>query len=142
MINQQLPGNNQFDQSALCLDPARETDRIVAMLREVGIRRFHRNSVVVGISGGVDSAVVLALCVRAFGSAKVTGAILPERDSSPESATLAQQLARQLGVTTHIEDLTPALEALGCYRRRDPESLARRPCRGTGREMAYQRMGA
>lgn len=120
MIDEHFPqGINKFDQTALCLDPAREAERIVAMLREVVSRRFHRNNVVVGISGGVDSAVVLALCVRAFGSEHVTGAFLPERDSSPESAVLAQMLARQQRVQTHTEDLTPALEAVGCYRRRD-----------------------
>jgi len=49
---------------------------------------------------------------------------MPERESSPDSLTLAGAWAAQLGVATVIEDITPALEASGCYRRRD-EAIAR-----------------
>jgi NAD+ synthase len=47
------------------------------------------------------------------------GVMMPERDSSPDSVALARELAGQFGVETVVEDVTGALEGLGCYRRRD-----------------------
>ena len=45
--------------------------------------------------------------------------MLPEKDSSPDSLILAQQLADQFGVKTHVENITSALDGYGCYTRRD-----------------------
>jgi NAD+ synthase len=113
-----------FSRAALDLDARGEAARIEASLREAVHHTLHRQGVVVGISGGVDSSVVLALCARAFGPERVVGVMLPERDSSPDSATLAEQVAAHYGVGTITEDITAALEGLGCYRRRD-QAIAR-----------------
>src|SRR5690606_2920180 len=78
-----------------------------------------RRGAVVGISGGIDSSVTLALAVKALGTEHVTGILLPEKDSSPESRELALQLASQFGIRTIEENITQALEGLGCYHRRD-----------------------
>jgi NAD+ synthase len=80
---------------------------------------LHRQGAVVGISGGIDSSLVLALCVKAFGPEHVIGILLPEQESSPESAELAHQLAAQYDVATVTEDISGALEGADCYRRRD-----------------------
>ncbi len=104
---------------ALELDPAAETDRIVAFLRETVHHAMRRHGAVVGISGGVDSSVVLALAVKAFGPGRVVALLLPERESDPESERLAREVAGRLGVEPLREDMTPALEGFGCYRRRD-----------------------
>lgn len=80
------------------------------------LRRFGG---VVGISGGIDSSVTLALAVKAFGPEKVLGVLLPEKDSSSESKRLALMLADKFGVQTVEENITGALEGFGCYRRRD-----------------------
>jgi NAD+ synthase len=74
---------------------------------------------VVGISGGIDSSVCLALAVKAFGPEKVLGIIMPDKDSSPESEVLARHLADKFGVKTIKEDITPALSGFRCYERRD-----------------------
>jgi len=71
------------------------------------------------MSGGVDSSVCAALCVRAVGASKVFGLMLPERDSASTSLTRAKKMAEQLGIEYAVEDIAPTLEALGCYRRRD-----------------------
>ncbi len=107
----------------LDLDAAAETDRIVQWLKE-SMRGLHRMGAVLGISGGIDSSVCLALCVRAFGSERVVPLLLPEKDSDPASEDLARMLAAHYGVTPVLEVITPALDGYGCYQRRD-EAIAR-----------------
>ncbi len=114
----------QFGKQSLELDVAAEVTRLTEFLRRTVQQNMRRAGAVVGISGGIDSAVVLALCAQAFGAEKVLGVLMPERESSAESATLALKLAEQFGVTTATEDITAALEGAGCYRRRD-EAIAR-----------------
>lgn len=108
-----------FDRSALNLDCVQETERIVSWLQERVLRAFRRQGAVVGISGGIDSSVVLALCARAFGPQRVVGILLPERESSPESADLAHELAQCYGVEAITEEISGALDGFGCYPRRD-----------------------
>ncbi|WP_347841002.1 NAD(+) synthase [uncultured Draconibacterium sp.] len=78
-----------------------------------------RRGGVVGISGGIDSAVTLALTSRALGANNVLGIIMPDRDSSSDSKTLALELAGKFGIKTIEEDITAALNGFGCYARRD-----------------------
>ena len=108
----------KFNKQIIEIDPAAETDRIVGALRR-HVRSMRRYGVVVGISGGVDSAVVLALSVRAFGTEKVVPVMMPEKDSDPESEQIARRLAKHFGVSPILEVLTPVLEGFGCYPRRD-----------------------
>ncbi|MBN1955566.1 MAG: NAD(+) synthase [Anaerolineae bacterium] len=108
-----------FHRRVLHIDPAEETERIVDLLASAVFETLRRRGGVVGISGGLDSSVVLALAVRALGAGRVLGVLLPERESSPDSERLAGLVARQLGVETVREDVTAPLAAFGCYRRRD-----------------------
>lgn len=108
-----------FTKQSIQIDPAAETERIVSELRRLVRQVMRRAGGVVGISGGVDSSVVLALAVRAFGAERVVAVMMPERDSDPLSQKLASALAAQLGVTPVLEDITPTLTGFGCYRRRD-----------------------
>ncbi|GAC1445109.1 MAG: NAD(+) synthase [Chloroflexota bacterium] len=108
-----------FRRDILAIDAVAETDRIVEHLRTSALNRLGRKGAVVGLSGGVDSSVVLALCVRAFGTDRVVAVMLQEKESSPENVVLARQVSRELGVTPIAEDITAPLEGFGCYRRRD-----------------------
>ena len=108
-----------FDGHILDLNVEQEVNRITDFLRESILQTLHRRGAIVGISGGIDSSVVLALCVRALGPQRVVGILMPERESSPDSAILAQKLADQFGIATVLEDITGALDGSGCYRRRD-----------------------
>ncbi len=108
-----------FKKNSLNLNLEQETERIVASLEDTVHRKLRRQGAVVGISGGIDSSVVLALCARAFGADKVIGLLLPEKESSLESASLAHELADTFGVQTVTETITGALEGFGCYQRRN-----------------------
>ena len=101
------------------LDVERATEEAVSGLRRVVVDELRRRGAVVGLSGGIDSSVSAALAVRAFGPERVFGLFMPEADSSADSLRLGRLLADSLGIETVVEDITPALEAVGCYRRRD-----------------------
>lgn len=64
-------------------------------------------SVVLGLSGGIDSAVTAALAVEAFGPNRVTGVAMPSRYSSEHSVVDARQLAENLGVAFHVVPIEP-----------------------------------
>ena len=108
-----------FSRQSIRIDPAAEAERIIAELRRLVRQVMRRSGGVVGISGGVDSAVVLALMVRAFGADRVVAVMMPEKDSEPVSLELARALAARFGVQPVLEDITPTLLGFGCYRRRD-----------------------
>jgi NAD+ synthase len=108
-----------FSSSVLKLDPAAETARIAESIRAQVLGTLRRRGAVVGLSGGIDSSVVAALSVRALGKEKVLGLFMPEHHSSDDSLRLGQMLAQCLGITAELEDIAPALEGAGCYRRQD-----------------------
>jgi len=105
--------------SVLDLDLAAETERICERLRDATGRILKRRGLVVAISGGIDSSTSLGLAARAIGAERVFALILPERDSSDDSAVRARLLAEHLGVEYTVQDIAPTLEAIGCYRWRD-----------------------
>jgi NAD+ synthase len=108
----------KFNKDILQIDCAAETERICAFIRQQA-GTMKRAGAVVGMSGGVDSAVATALCVKALGKEKVLCLILPERESNPVSAKYASRYAKKLGVNTITIDITPALESLGTYQNRN-----------------------
>lgn len=112
-------GKTEFSTKVLQLDEAAEVARIAARLREILRTDLHRRGLIIAISGGIDSAVCAALCVQAVGKDKVFGLLLPERDSSSDSARRGKMVTEQLGIEYLVEDIAPTLEAIGCYRWRD-----------------------
>ena len=111
--------NMAFSKNALDLDPVASAAAIEDALRAEVLGNLRRRGAVVAVSGGVDSAVAVTLAARAFGPERVLGLILPERDVGEEAESLARSLLAGLGVRLLKEDLTAALDGLGCYRRRD-----------------------
>lgn len=106
-----------FGTDTLALDARAEVDRIIEALRQQVFGTLRRRGVVVGLSGGIDSSVVAALCVKAFGKDKVLGIFMPESHSSSDSLRLGRAVAAQLGIDSIVEDITPALEGIGAYSR-------------------------
>ena len=103
----------------LQLNQAEATERIAATLRQQVGEVLNRRGLVVGMSGGIDSSVCAALAVRAVGPAHVFGLMMPERESDRQSLDLATRWAEALGIAYAVEDITPVLTAVGCYRRRN-----------------------
>jgi NAD+ synthase len=106
-----------FSRDVLKVDAPRVVDEVAHAIREQVMGISRRRGAVVGMSGGIDSSVVAALCVRALGPGRVFGLLMPERDSSGDALRLGKMLAGHLGIQFAVEDIAPALEALGCYRR-------------------------
>jgi NAD+ synthase len=107
-----------FGAHVLDLDCEREAGAIAEALRGQ-LRASRRRGLVLGLSGGIDSSVSAALAVRAVGAKNVFALFMPENDSDPESLRLGRAVAAAFGIESAIEDIGPALEAMGCYARRD-----------------------
>ncbi|MCI0505905.1 MAG: NAD(+) synthase [Gammaproteobacteria bacterium] len=110
---------NMLTENVLDFDKDTEVEKITARLKEILRNNLKRRGLVVAISGGIDSSVSAALCVKALGPKKVFGLLLPERDSSSQSKSRGRLLAENLGIEFLTHDIAPALEALGCYQWRD-----------------------
>jgi NAD+ synthase len=106
-----------FSKDVLKLDHDKEIARVCEWLRASVMGTLKKRGLVVGLSGGIDSSVVAALAVRAFGKEKVFGIFMPEHHSSDDSLVLGTLLAETLGIQAVIENIAPALEGAGCYAR-------------------------
>lgn len=124
-----------LDWYVLDIDARSEIERLGAGLRQAAAAVLHKRGAVIGISGGVDSAVCAALAVRALGPERVQALILPEPESSPESRARARALAAHLGIRPVEHDIGPTLDAIGCYRWRDEAVRRVLPQYGTGWRM-------
>jgi NAD+ synthase len=109
-----------FSKDIVLLENVEEVvELIIQKLRKDIFQTSKRNGAVIGISGGIDSSVCMALAAKAFGPDKVLGIMLPEKDSSADSETMARELAAIFGVKAIKEDITSALSGFKCYERRD-----------------------
>lgn len=102
----------------LQFDPAAETEKICKGLRDALID-FKRRGFIVGVSGGIDSSVTLALCVKAVSAKRVIALQMPELHSAGETLDLSGIVADAFGVRKVHEDISGILAALGFYHRYD-----------------------
>ena len=98
------PGN------PLDIDPELVTDLLVRFIREE-LRSAGIERAVVGLSGGVDSAVSAALAVRALGAEAVLAVMLPYRTSSPDSEGDARRVAEALAMPTRKIDISTMVDS-------------------------------
>ncbi|MDH3255400.1 MAG: NAD+ synthase [Acidobacteriota bacterium] len=92
------------------------------------------NGVVLGLSGGVDSALAAALAVRAIGAERVHAFVLPYHSSSPDSAADAASVARDLSLTLRSIDISPMVDAYFDSHDKEADQVRR------GNKMARERM--
>lgn len=109
----------KFNIDILKIDPEHETKRVAEFVADQTRNMFRRTGVVVGLSGGIDSAVMAAIAVRAVGKENVSGLILPEKESNPVSNTFAAKHAKELGIAFREVDITPTVDSVGGYVARD-----------------------
>jgi NAD+ synthase len=101
---------------------------IMEETEKVGVQK-----VVFGLSGGIDSALVAFLAVRALGTERVHAVMMPYKTSSPASLEDAQACVHALGIEASVVDITPQIDA---YFERFPDATPLR----RGNKMARERM--
>lgn len=104
-----MSGRGTGVEADLAIDPAATAEILEGFLR-VEVGRTGRRAVVVGLSGGIDSAVAATLAVRALGPAAVHGVLLPHRDSSPDSVKDAERLVGRLGIVAEKIEISPLVD--------------------------------
>lgn len=121
-----------MDDPFAALDYESLRKQLVDFLR-VELARTGFERTVLGLSGGLDSALVCYLAAEAFGPGKVLGLAMPHRDSSPASLAHARLVAAETGVELAVREITPMVDAF--FEGRPDASVLRR-----GNKMARERM--
>ena len=103
----------------LRFDEVLEVNKITKRIREILRSHLKRRGLVVAMSGGIDSSVSAALCVKALGAKKVFGLLLPETDSSSKSLSRGETLAKHLKIDYLTVNIADTLNSIGCYQWRD-----------------------
>jgi NAD+ synthetase len=119
--------------AALAIDGAVTTAWLQAFLRDEMLTRRKFDRAVLGLSGGIDSAVVAYLCARALGPQNVYAIRMPYRTSSADSLHDAQLVIDALGINAQTIEISDAVDG---YLRYAPDADARR----RGNVMARMRM--
>jgi len=101
-----------FSIESLHLDTI-ETSRKIINFIEEKVKNSGLNGAIIAVSGGIDSALVLYLTVKALGPDRVKAVTIPERDITPDrDLTDVMRLTDACGVTCDIVEITPALDTL------------------------------
>jgi NAD+ synthase len=98
-------------------------DKLPPFIQETVVDHLRKDGIVIGVSGGVDSALIATLAVEALGPEHVYGLLLHEKESSPSSRELAMRLCKKLKIPYGEVPITPMLESFGIYTQK--ESLIR-----------------
>ncbi len=131
-----MNASNRYPEASLAQVQALDTRAAVDVLcRGLGreVRRVGFEKVVLGVSGGLDSALVAYLAAKVFGAENVIMVCMPYTTSNPDSLAHGQLVARELGAPAHVEAIGPQIDAY--FERHGDASEMRR-----GNKMARERM--
>jgi NAD+ synthase len=120
------------DADTLAVDAAFVIERLRGFIAD-GVRKVGFERAIVGLSGGVDSALVTALAVSSLGTDNIVAVFMPYRSSDPQSQIDALAVCASLGIAAKVVDITPQVDA---YFERFPEADRTR----RGNKMARERM--
>ncbi len=123
----------RLDEPSLAIDPALTARWLEAFLVDEMRDRRGLGRAIIGLSGGIDSALVAYLCARALGPENVYAVRMPYRSSSPESLSDAQRVIDALGIHAETIEISDAVDG---YLKHAPDADARRK----GNVMARMRM--
>lgn len=105
-LSQQVRNLQLAEAGDLQIDPKLATDILCTFLVNES-SKFGFERAVLGVSGGLDSAVVAYLCAKAFGPRNVLGVLLPYRLSSPDSLKDGLEVIRKSRIRSELVDITP-----------------------------------
>lgn len=123
----------RLDEPSLAIDPELTARWLEAFLIDEMRNRRGLGRAIIGLSGGIDSALVAYLCARALGPENVYAVRMPYRSSSPESLSDAQRIIDALGIHAETIEISDAVDG---YLKHAPDADPRRK----GNVMARMRM--
>jgi len=96
------------------IDCPKVSQKLISFIKEK-TEELKREGIVFGLSGGIDSAVLAFLSVRAVGKDKVLAMVLPEKDSSSETVKDARLIAKESGSKIEIKNISSQIKTFGSY---------------------------
>jgi len=94
-------------------------EKLPGFMKKTVTDQFKKDGIVIGVSGGVDSALIATLAVESLGADHVYGLILPEKESNPSSRELAMRLCKKLKIPYTEVPITPMLQSFGIYAQKE-----------------------
>ena len=123
----------RLDEPSLAIDPELAARWLEAFLRDELVVRRGIGKAILGLSGGIDSALVAYLCARALGPENVYAIRMPYKTSAASSLSDAQRIVDALGINSETIEITDAVDG---YLKHAPDADPRRK----GNVMARMRM--
>jgi NAD+ synthase len=100
-------------------DVEKYVDSLSNFLHDEILEKFHKQGAIVGLSGGIDSTVTMALCVKALGSEKILGLTMFEKESDQNNKSLIDKISETYNIQIQNIDITPILDSFGVYSNRE-----------------------
>ena len=100
-------------------NPQQTIDDISDFVRKEISEKFTKYGAVIGLSGGIDSAVTASLCKNALDEEKILGIIMPEKESDKDSEIHAKKFAEMNRIKTETVDISQILETFGVYEKKE-----------------------
>lgn len=96
-----------------------DVNNLCSFLENEILNKLQKSGAIIGLSGGIDSTVTLALCVKALGNQKILGLTMFEKESNPENQVLINEISNKYNIKIQNIDITPILESFDVYDNRE-----------------------
>jgi NAD+ synthase len=109
----------EFNLDVLKINPEDELQKLSEFIKDKVKNVFRRKGIIVGLSGGIDSACMASIAAHAIGKDKVVGLVLPEKESNPISSSYAVKHAKEMEIEFKEIDVSPTVDSVAQYKERD-----------------------